>query len=179
MLERAPSEVQSEVSQQAALYESADRLVMQGKRFSTEYGTTLTVKSFFCDEKDIRGWSNITLVRDITEGENSPVDVKVTRELPNGTALIRELTLSGQGVDSLMVKRRHNHKDHDSFIKLYSGEFDRSKISLDAVQRWLEEARVNKEAGTEEPVQNCQSPRRPLFSREFFNRLHIGIYSKK
>ncbi len=144
MSERAVSEVQSEISQQAALYESADRLVMQGKRFSTEYGTTLTVKSFFCDEKDIRGWSNITLVRDITAGENSPVDIKVTRELPNGAALIRELTLSGQGVDSLIVKRRQKHKDHDSFVRIYKGKFDKSKISLDAVQRWLEEANVNK-----------------------------------
>ncbi len=144
MSERAVSEVQSEISQQAALYESADRLVMQGKRFSTEYGTTLTVKSFFCDEKDIRGWSNITLVRDITAGENSPVDIKVTRELPNGAALIRELTLSGQGVDSLIVKRRQKHKDHDSFVRIYTGKFDKSKISLDAVQRWLEEANVNK-----------------------------------
>ncbi|OGH11075.1 MAG: hypothetical protein A3B38_02720 [Candidatus Levybacteria bacterium RIFCSPLOWO2_01_FULL_36_13] len=139
--------------------EAVDLLEKHGERYYNYDGIEISAKSFFCNENDSRGSSDICLDADATEGIAGSIILRLIRQ--KGTnAYIRELTFDSSKVINLTVREKVNDGTQSKVKTTYSGGLDKAWITLETVSKYLEEARVNLEANYQEPPCEDEKPSR-------------------
>lgn len=136
----------------AQIYSKAHDVVMLGKHFSRIDGNFIKAQSFFCDERDITGSSDIKLQMDVTEGDEGLIKIRTERNQKNNKIFVRIVHLSKNKIEKLI--------ESDGIIPQYNGPYDKLRLSLENLDDWLSQAKTNLKSGINEQPCEDQKPQR-------------------